>query len=89
MVHYQLIQIWEELLDARSIGIRDNFFDLGGHSLLAARMVDRIEQVFRKKIPLATLFAGPTVEQLANALDRQEDLSSRVRLVQPSGSKPP
>jgi surfactin family lipopeptide synthetase A len=90
-VHHQLIKVWEELLDARPIGIRDNFFYLGGHSLLAARLVARIEQVFGKKIPLAALFAGPTIEQLANALDRQEDLSSRVRLVavQPTGSKPP
>jgi amino acid adenylation domain-containing protein len=68
MVHNQLIQIWEELLDVRAIGIRDNFFDLGGHSLLAARMVNRIEQVCGKKIPLAILFAGPTIENLANAL---------------------
>ncbi len=68
MVHYQLIQIWEELLDERPIGIRDNFFLLGGHSLLAVRLVNRIEQRYGKKIPLATLFAGPTIEQLASAL---------------------
>jgi surfactin family lipopeptide synthetase A len=72
-VHYQLVKIWEELLDARSIGIGDNFFYLGGHSLLAARLVVQIEQVFGKKIPLATLFAGPTIEHLASALQGQED----------------
>ncbi len=72
MMHYQLIQIWEELLDARSIGIRDNFFNLGGYSFLAARLVASIEQVFGQKIPLATLFAGPTIEQLAHALQTDE-----------------
>ncbi len=72
IVHYQLIQIWEELLDARPIGIRDNFFDLGGHSFLAARLVTSMEQVFSQKIPLATLFAGPTIGQLANALQTEE-----------------
>jgi acyl carrier protein len=71
MVDYQLMQIWEELLGTRPIGIRDNFFHIGGHSLLAARLVNRIEQVFGKKIPLTTLFAGPTIEQLAGALQQQ------------------
>jgi len=68
--HYQLIKIWEELLDARPIGIRDNFFYLGGHSFLAARLSARIEQVFGKKIPLTILFARPTIEQLAVALQQ-------------------
>ncbi len=81
-VHYQLIKIWEELLDARRIGIRDNFFYLGGHSLLAARLVARIEQIFGKKIPLVTLFAGPTIEHLANALQQQEDINSSAPLSQ-------
>lgn len=91
MVHYQLKAIWEELLDTRPIGIRDNFFYIGGHSLLAARLVDQIEQVLGKKISIATLFAGPTIEGLANALQGQEDTSSRapVRAIQTGGSKRP
>lgn len=75
MIHYQLLQIWEELLSVDSIGIRDNFFYLGGHSLLAARLINRIEQVFQKKIPLATLFAGPTIEALADALQDEAHFS--------------
>lgn len=91
MVHYQLLQIWEELVDARPIGIRDNFFFLGGHSLLAAHLVNRIEQVFGKNIPLTSLFAGPTIEHLANILLRQEDIAppSPMIAVQVGGSKQP
>lgn len=91
MVHYQLIQIWEELLDVRPIGIQDNFFDLGGQSLLATRLINRIEQVFGKKIALATLFAGPTIEQLTHALQQREDTDPRPPLVtvQTGGSKQP
>src|SRR5579883_575155 len=69
-LQHQLVQIWEELLETRPIGIRDNFFDLGGHSLLVVRLFDRIEQVTGKKLALATLLAGPTIEQLAEALAR-------------------
>lgn len=73
-VQKQLIQIWEELLDVRPIGIQDNFFSLGGHSLLAARLLDKTTQVFGKMIAFEILFAGPTIEQLAANLT--EDIST-------------
>jgi amino acid adenylation domain-containing protein len=69
LIQRQLVHIWEELLDVRPIGIQDNFFALGGHSLLAARLLERTTQVFGKKIALETLFAGPTIEQLATNLE--------------------
>lgn len=89
--HYQLLAIWEELLSVRPIGIRDNFFYLGGHSLLATRLVARIEQVFGQKISLPTLFAGPTIEQLAIALRSKETTRPRSPLlpVQTAGSQQP
>jgi len=69
-IHQQLTQIWEELLDVRPIGIRDNFFDLGGHSLLAARLVSRIEQDWGKKIPLDILLDDATIERLAIVIEQ-------------------
>jgi amino acid adenylation domain-containing protein len=90
-VHHQLIQIWEDLLGVRPIGIKDNFFDLGGHSLLAARLVDKIEQVCGKKIPLATLFAGATIEHLADTILGEQTTRSRapVVAVQAGGNRRP
>src|SRR6185437_11800031 len=80
-VHQQLVQIWEELLEVRPIGISDNFFEAGGHSLLAVRLLDRIEQVFGKKISPSILLANPTVEELANALTQAGDLLASDRYV--------
>jgi len=60
------------LFGVAPIGISDNFFDLGGHSLLAVRMMDRIGQQLGKTLPLATLFAGATIEHLAQALVNSE-----------------
>lgn len=71
-IHYQLLQIWQELLGTDQIGIQSNFFHLGGHSLLAARLINRIEQVFHRQLPLAALFASPTVEQLARVLLQEQ-----------------
>jgi amino acid adenylation domain-containing protein len=81
MLHHQLIAIWEELLHIQPIGIADNFFYLGGHSLLAARMVASIEQVCGKKLSPAVLFAGPTIEQIAEALQREEGPKPRISVV--------
>lgn len=90
-LEYQLVEIWEDLFQVRPIGIRDSFFDLGGHSLLSVRMLDRVERLFGKKVPLATLFEGATIEHLANALVNQvggyED--SPLVPIQPCGTKRP
>ena len=90
-IHHQLIKIWEELLNVHPIGIRDNFFALGGHSLLAARLLAEIEQVSGKRLPLATFFAGATIEHLANTILGDEDTRSLAPAVaiRANGTKAP
>ena len=66
----QLASIWRETLGLESIGIDQNYFDLGGDSSLAVRIFAEIEKVFKVKLPLATLYETPTIEQLARVLHR-------------------
>ena len=61
----RLAAIFGELLALPKVSVKDNFFDLGGHSLLAVRLMNRIEQQFGHRLPLARLFASSTVELLA------------------------
>ncbi|MEK6283280.1 MAG: amino acid adenylation domain-containing protein, partial [Acidobacteriota bacterium] len=86
-----LAKIWEELLDFRPIGVKDNFFDIGGHSLLAVRLMARIQQRFNRELPLATFFQGATIEYLADLLSKQVEPAAWSPLVaiQPKGSRPP
>ena len=81
LVHEYLVRIWEDLLEARPIGIRDNFFHLGGHSLLAAQLVQRVEQTLGKRPTLSTLFANPTIEQLAASLEEDADSGAKARVL--------
>ena len=87
----ELAHLWQRLFNRSNIGCRDNFFELGGHSLLAARVMNEIEVLLGRKLPIAALFQSPTIELLAARLsvsDWSPQWSSLVPL-QPSGAKPP
>ncbi len=86
-----LVQLWEELLQVRGLGVADDFFTLGGHSLLAVRLMAEIERTFGRKLPLAALFQEPTIEHLANLLRQEPNVAGISSLVemQPRGSRPP
>ena len=90
VVELQLTEQWEELLRV-PCGVTDDFFELGGHSLLAVRLMSRIEQLYGKKIPLATLFKAPTIESLSTILRHDPNGSNWSPLVaiQPHGSERP
>ncbi|HEX3131505.1 MAG TPA: non-ribosomal peptide synthase/polyketide synthase, partial [Thermoanaerobaculia bacterium] len=76
----RLVQVWKEVLGVPRLGVRDNFFELGGHSLLAVKLMARVRQETGRDLPLAALFAGGTVEEMARLL-REEETGSPSSLV--------
>lgn len=88
----RLARLWMETLKFDKVGVRDNFFDLGGQSLLAVSLFLRIESELGRKLPLATLFRAPTIEQLARALSSEQVTAAEwdsLVPIQPKGSRPP
>jgi phthiocerol/phenolphthiocerol synthesis type-I polyketide synthase E len=87
----RLAHIWQELLGVKSIGLDENYFDLGGDSPLAVQLFAQIDKEFKIRLPLATLFEAPTIEELARVLQRETSTShwSPVVPIQPTGSRPP
>src|SRR5579863_193004 len=87
----ELTRIWQEQLGIDTITPDQNFFDLGGDSSLAVRIFSQIEKVFGVKLPLATLYEAPTIEELARILRGEVAASgwSPMVTVQPLGSRPP
>src|SRR5271166_1957041 len=87
----QLARIWQEQLGVDVVSNDQNFFDLGGDSSLAVRMFSQIEKVFGIKLPLATLYEAPTIEELARVLRDGISASgwSPLVAIQPTGFRPP
>jgi thioesterase domain-containing protein/acyl carrier protein len=90
----RLLAIWQEILDAPRLGVRDNFFRFGGHSLLAVRLLSKIQQELGFEAPLAALFTAPTVERMAElfgaaASGGPAPAWSAVVPIQPAGTRPP
>ena len=91
-VQQQLVALWEELLAIRPIGISNDFFELGGDSLLALRLFSHIEQVFGKKLPLATFYTMATIEHLAQVMEQDVEVPftrTPIETIQGNGSRRP
>ncbi|WP_128546196.1 non-ribosomal peptide synthetase [Larkinella soli] len=63
-----LAELWKDLFGVSSVGPDDHFFELGGHSLLAIRLVAEIQTRTGIRLPVADLFAHPTLRALAGCL---------------------
>jgi amino acid adenylation domain-containing protein/FkbH-like protein len=90
-IEKKLAGIWQEILGRRRVGVTEDFFDLGGHSLLALRLIARVEEVFGRQIPVASVFQARTVAQMASLLRDNAPSPRKTSIVeiQPLGSRPP
>ncbi|NBM18190.1 amino acid adenylation domain-containing protein, partial [Streptomyces sp. GC420] len=74
----RMARIWEELLDVRPLGVRDDFFALGGHSLKAFELIAAVRREFGVELPLNLVFRKPTVELLCEALSDAGETAARL-----------
>jgi amino acid adenylation domain-containing protein len=77
-----LATVWAELLGLERVGVQDGFFELGGNSLLATQVASRVRSMFRVELPLRTVFARPTLAELA------EDVAELLRREAGSAAPP-
>ncbi|MEH2284139.1 MAG: amino acid adenylation domain-containing protein [Nostoc sp.] len=65
-----LALIWQQVLKLELVGRHDNFFELGGHSLLGTQFISRVRSRLKVEIPLRSLFAAPTIAELAPSIQQ-------------------
>ncbi|HWN44376.1 MAG TPA: amino acid adenylation domain-containing protein, partial [Thermoanaerobaculia bacterium] len=85
----EIAAIWRQVMGVERVGVHDNFFDLGGHSLLAVRLLARIRRQLGRDLPLASLFAGPTIAHLAAAIEREPVSDTPLVALRSSGTQRP
>lgn len=68
-IEKRLVQIWEEILGKKNIGVTDNFFELGGHSLKVIMILSRINKAFNIKVDVNVVFKDPTILSLAKYIE--------------------
>lgn len=90
-ITHKLCRIWQGLLGLDSVSADQDYFDLGGDSSLAVHMFAEIEKQFGVKLPLATLYDAPTIQDLARIIRAGSSAGgwSPLVAIQPSGSRPP
>ncbi|MFC4015625.1 amino acid adenylation domain-containing protein [Nonomuraea purpurea] len=60
-----VVSIWQDVLGAEHVPLRQNFFDLGADSMSMIRVHVALERELDRRIPPTALFAHPTVHDLA------------------------
>ncbi|MCJ2147810.1 non-ribosomal peptide synthetase [Bacillus sp. B19-2] len=89
----KLVDIWQDVLDVRPIGIDNHMFELGANSTDAIRFASAAMKKYHLEIPLNQIYITPTVRDLANYLDKnhmvEQDYSHECMLLhQGSGKRP-
>ena len=84
----RLVAIWQEALNVRQVGIRDDYFEIGGTSLATVMICAAIEKEFDKNLPLTVFLEFPTIEALAARIERVEEIHSLVPLQQGGAGVP-
>jgi non-ribosomal peptide synthetase component F/NRPS condensation-like uncharacterized protein len=68
----RIADIWEKTLQFKPISVTTSFFDLGGHSLQVAQLLREIELSLGRNLSLSSLFAAPTIAQMAAAAEQTQ-----------------
>jgi len=84
-----LLTLWEKVLHGRPLGVQDNFFEAGGDSLDAVTILADLEKMVASPVPLFLLTENPTIEMLAQAMQKPIKAHPSILRFHADSTKPP
>ncbi|MEQ4718187.1 amino acid adenylation domain-containing protein [Nonomuraea sp. B19D2] len=78
-----LVELWEDVLDVRGIGVDDPLDRLGGSSLTATRLAALVRRRFGVDCPVSAVLSARTISALAGTIRTADRTSPR-----PAGPRP-
>jgi len=82
----KLVDIWQEVLGIKKVGINDNFFELGGHSLKIITLYNILNKKLKRKITVINLFQFPSISSFSLFLKNKTSVSNDIKTIK-SGRK--
>ncbi|WP_159439350.1 non-ribosomal peptide synthetase [Tenacibaculum agarivorans] len=76
-IEENLYLIWSNVLNKKSFGVTEKFFDLGGNSLKAAQVLSKIHRQFSVELDFDILYDKQTIRELAELLSKQKKTTYR------------
>ena len=78
IIEKKLIDIWQEVLERKAVGVNENFFELGGNSLTLVMMHNKIDELYPDKIDVTDIFAYRTVSKLAEYIKNTDEKNKTI-----------
>lgn len=78
-VEEKLIELWQDVLGLKNIGVDDNFFDLGGDSIKAVGLVEKINKIFKCKLVLLDVHVEKTISELARKIYEESEKKNLIQ----------
>ncbi|PFV28060.1 non-ribosomal peptide synthetase [Bacillus thuringiensis] len=75
-VQKNIAKVWSEVLNVKSIGLKDDFFNLGGHSLKVMPALVKLKPLY-PNLKIQDFFKYRTIKELASHIEEMEDMSSK------------
>ena len=79
-IEEKLVEIWEEILSIKDIGINQNFFELGGDSLTAIDLCARIHKIFNVQLFVKDILDNPVIKDLSDLISSKEKLVNNISI---------
>jgi amino acid adenylation domain-containing protein/non-ribosomal peptide synthase protein (TIGR01720 family) len=73
-IEAKLVEVWQDVLGIKKIGINENFFEIGGDSINIIQVSSRLQK-FNLKLEISDIFVNPTIKELAKCVKKLEPTS--------------